>query len=140
MSTVLHDAKPQGNPRSTISEPAAEHPGLWSVVQRAHHARLICSGGPDYRSFIVDYEVDGCGIEVELPMREVVPGDLDGRVVTMEILDDYLSLTVEHVHVVGRVQEWDGGAAGARRARGRSRVPGGVHFIAVQPLTLQAEG
>ena len=140
MSIALPDATPAVNHGSAIGEPATEHPRLWSVVQRAHRARLICSGGPDYRSLIVDYEVDGCGIEVELPMRDVVPGDLDERVVTMEILDEYLSLTVEHVHVVGRVQEWDGVAAGARRAHGRSRVPGRVHFIAVQPLTLQAEG
>jgi len=140
MSAVFDEVRPRGNHRSAIGEPATEHPGLWSVVQRAHHARLIYSGGPDYRSLIVDYQVDGCGIDVELPIRDVVPGDLDERVVTMEILDDYLSLTVEHVHVVGRVQEWDGGAAGARRAQGRSRVPGRVHFIAVQPLTLQAEG
>jgi len=66
----------------------------------------------------VDYEVDGWGIEVEQPMREVVPGDLDERVVTMEILDYYLSMTVEHVHLYGRVQEWDGGAPGARCVRG----------------------
>src|SRR6187402_1126049 len=111
MSIVLHDATPRVDHLSAIGEPAVEHPGLWLVVQRAHHARLVYSGGPDCRSLIVDYEVDGCGIKVELPIREVVPGDLDDRVVTMEILDDYLSMTIEHVHVVGRVQEWDGGAA-----------------------------
>jgi len=43
-------------------------------------------------------------------MRDVVLGDLDERVVTMEMLDDYLSATIEQVHIVGRVQEWDGGA------------------------------
>ena len=140
MSTVLHDVTPRGDHPSAIGEPAAEHPGLWSVVQRAHHARLIYPGGPDYRSLIVDYEVDGCGIEVELPMRDVVPGDLDECVVTMEILDDYLSMTVEHVHVVGRVQEWDGGAPGARCALGRPGVSGRVYTVVVRMLALHGEG
>ena len=139
MSTVLHDATP-GDHLSTIGELAAEHPGLWSVVQRAHHARLIYSGGPDYRSLIVDYQVDGCGIDIELPMRDVVPGDLDERVVTMEILDDYLSMTVEHVHIVGRVQAWDGGAPGARCALGRRGVSGRAYTVAVRLLGLHGEG
>ena len=64
MSTVLYDVTP-GNRLSAIGESAVENPGLWSVVQRAHHARLIYPGGPDYRSLIVDYEVDGSGIEVD---------------------------------------------------------------------------
>ncbi len=140
MSTVFDEVRPRGNHRSAIGEPAAENPGLWSVVQRAHRARLICSGGPDYRSLIVDYQVDGCGIEVELPMRDVVPGDLDDRVVTMEILDDYLAMTAEHVHVVGRVQTWDGGAAGARRVRARSGPPGRACTVAVRLLELHGEG
>jgi len=84
--------------------------------------------------------VDGCGIDVELPMRDVVPGDLDERVVTMEILDDYLSMTVEHVHIVGRVQEWDGGAPGARCALGRAGVSGRAYTVAVRLLELHGEG
>ena len=139
MSAVLHNATP-GDHLSTVGELTAEHPGLWSVVQRAHHARLIYSGGPDYRSLIVDYRVDGCGIDVELPMRDVVPGDLDERVVTMEILDDYLSMTVEHVQIVGRVQEWDGGAPGARCALGRAGVSGRAYTVAVRLLELHGEG
>jgi hypothetical protein len=138
MSAVLHDATP-GNRPSAVGEPAAENPGLWSIVQRAHHARLIYPGGPDYRSLIVDYEVDGCGIEVELPMRDVVPGDLDECVVTMEILDDYLSMMVEHVHI-GRVQEWDGGAPGARCTLGRPGVSGRVYTVVVRMLALHGEG
>ena len=106
-------------------------------MQRAHHARLIYSCGPDCRSLIVVYEVDGCGVKVELPIREVVPGDLDERVVTMEILDDYLSMTVEHVHVVGRVRAWDGGAAGARRGLGGAGFP---YTVVVRLLALHGEG
>jgi hypothetical protein len=122
-----------------MGEPAAEHPGLWSVVQRAHHARLICSGGPDDRSLIVDYEVDGLGIEVELPMRDVVPGDLDERVVTMEILNDYLAMTAEHVHLVGRVQKWNGAAPGARCVQGRTGTEGRAYTVAVRLLELHGE-
>ncbi len=139
MSSVLDDATPRGNSRSASAEPATEYPGLWSIVQQAHHARLIYPGGPDYRSLIVDYQVDGCGIEVELAMRDVVPGDLDGRVVTMEILDDYLSMTVEHLHVVARVQERDGDAEGAHSALGGSRDPGRAYTIVVRPLALACE-
>ena len=72
-------------------------------------------------------------------MLDVVPGDLDERVVTMEILDDYLSMTVEHVQVVGRVQEWDGGAPGARCALGRYGVAGRAYTVAVRPLALHSE-
>ena len=137
MSTVLHEARPRQNHRSASGEPAIEYPGLWSVVQRGHHARLTYSGGPDYRSWIVDYKVDGCGIEVALPMQDVAPGDLDEEVVTMEILDDYLAMTVEQVQLVGRVQEWDGGAPGARCVLGGPGGPG--YTIAVRLLALHSE-
>jgi hypothetical protein len=139
MSTELHQARPGGNHQSALGEPAAEHPGLWSVVQRAHRARLIYSDGPDYRCLIVDYDVYGWGIEVELPMREVAPGDLDEREVTMEILDHYLSMTVEHVHLFGRVQRWDGAAPGARCLLGRPGAPGRTYVIAVRLLALHGE-
>ena len=139
MSTVLHEVRPGGTHQSAIGEPAADHPGLWSVVQRAHRARLIYPDGPDYRCLIVDYAVAGWGIEVDLPMREVAAGDLDEREVIMEILDDYLSMTVEQVHLVGRVQQWDGAAPGARCVLGRPGAPGRAYVIAVRLLALHGE-
>lgn len=139
MTTMLHNTRLVGDRGSTGGEPAAQNPGLWSVVQRAHHARLIYPGGPDYRCLIVDYVVAGSGIELEVPVRDVIPGELDDRVITLEILDDYLSSTVEHVHVVGRVLEGDHGAAGVGRVRGWSGMPRSVFVVAVLPLELQTE-
>jgi hypothetical protein len=139
MSTVLHDASPRRDHRPGIGEPAVDHPGLWSVVRRAHHAKLSYPSGPDYRSLIVDYVVDGSSIEVEVQMRDALPGDLDERVVTMEILDDYLSMTVEHLQVVGGVHERVGGEFGVPGGPGRPGVSGRAFTIAVQPMALYGD-
>jgi len=140
MSIALQEAKPRGKHGSATGGPAAEHPGLWSVVQRARPARLIYPGGPDYRSLIVDYEVNGWGVEVVVPMRDVVPGDLDERDVTMGILDDYLAMTAEHVRLVGRVQEWDGATSGARGVLAAGPgVPVRAYTIAAWLLSLNSD-
>jgi hypothetical protein len=139
MSTVLQDAMRPLDHVPPMTEPALDDPGLWSVVQQAHHARLVYPGGPDYRCLIVDYEVDGWAIDVELPIRDMVPGDLDERTVTLEILDDYLSMTVEHVSVVGRVLEWGGSVASLHRAPGRSAMTDRAFTIAVRPIALHRE-
>ena len=83
--------------------------------------------------------MDGSGIEVEVQMRDALPGDLDERVVTMEILDDYLSMTVEHLQVVGRVHERVGGEFGVPGGPGRPGVPGRAFTIAVQPMALYGD-
>jgi hypothetical protein len=57
----------------------------------------------------------------------------------MEILDDYLAMTVEQVHLIGRVQHWDRGAPGARCALSGPGGPGPGYTIAVRLLALQSE-
>ena len=76
----------------------------WSVVQRHHRACLDFPGGPGYNRLIVDYGTVGGEIILTVPPDEVVSGGLDERVVTLEILNDYLSPTVEHVRLTGRAE------------------------------------
>lgn len=76
----------------------------WSVVQRHHRASLDFPGGPGYHRLIVDYGTVGSEIVLSVPADEVVSSGLDERVVTLEILNDYLSPTVEHVRLTGRAE------------------------------------
>ncbi len=81
-----------------------EHPEWWSVVRRCHRARLSYPGGPGYRHLIVEYRTTGATLTIELPLAESSCGDLDERLVDLEILDEYLSMTVGHVQVTGRAE------------------------------------
>jgi hypothetical protein len=85
--------------------PGCDHHELWSVVRDCHHARLSYPEGPDYHHrLIVDYRTDGEMITVELPITEVRPEDLHQRLISLEILDEYLSVTAEHVQLTGRAE------------------------------------
>ena len=81
-----------------------EHPEWWSVVRRCHRARLSYPGGPGYRHLIVEYRTTGATLTIELPLTESSCGDLDERLVDLEILDEYLSMSVGHVQVTGRAE------------------------------------
>jgi hypothetical protein len=81
-----------------------EHPEWWSVVRRCHRARLSYPGGPGFRHLIVEYRTTGATLTIELPLAESSCGDLDERLVDLEILDEYLSMSVGHVQLTGRAE------------------------------------
>ncbi|HEY5978821.1 MAG TPA: hypothetical protein VIT41_04220 [Microlunatus sp.] len=73
-------------------------------MRRSHRARLSYPGGPGYRHLIVEYRTTGATLTIELPLTESSCGDLDERLVDLEILDEYLSMSVGHVQVTGRAE------------------------------------
>ena len=81
-----------------------EPPEWWSVVRRCHRARLSYPGGPGYRHLIVEYRTTAATLTIDLPLTESSCADLDERLVDLEILDEYLSMSVDHVQVTGRAE------------------------------------
>lgn len=81
-----------------------DHPQLWSIVRQHHRAHLSFTGGPDCRRMIVEYQADGHTIMVKLPMGEAHLERMDGCRISLEILDEYLSVVPTRVQVIGRVE------------------------------------
>lgn len=79
-------------------------PEEWSVVECHHLARLEYPDGPGHRPLIVEYKADGGEITLLIPPSEVSLAGLDGRVVALEILNEYLAPTAEQVRLIGRAE------------------------------------
>ncbi|HET9647267.1 MAG TPA: hypothetical protein VFP34_03445 [Microlunatus sp.] len=100
MSRLEVDPRP-GIDRESDSRYPADQPELWAVVRHCHHARLNFPDGPEYRRLIVEYRTDGETITVELPLSHAGATILHERLINLEILDEYLSLTAERVYLTG---------------------------------------
>jgi hypothetical protein len=90
-----------GHARAGRSRREAE---TWSTVEAHHWACLDCCCGADYHRLIVEYEtVDGT-ITLVVPSGEVGSSALDDRLVTLEVLDQYLSPVADHLVLAGRAE------------------------------------
>jgi hypothetical protein len=89
-------------------------PSWWRVPRWAEVVRPAASG---YHHLIVEYRTTGATLTIELPFTESSCGDLDERLVDLEILDEYLSMSVGHVQVTGRAERVT--PPGPRTANGR---------------------
>jgi hypothetical protein len=65
-------------------------PSWWRVPRWAEVVRPAASG---YHHLIVEYRTTGATLTIELPFTESSCGDLDERLVDLEILDEYLSMS-----------------------------------------------
>ncbi len=112
-------------------------PSWWRVPRWAEVVRPAASG---YHHLIVEYRTTGATLTIELPFTESSCGDLDERLVDLEILDEYLSMSVGHVQVTGRAERVT--PPGPRTASGRpvwAAAPSSGPTIIVTPVCVDGD-